>query len=117
LIARAIARPPVMLATLAIGTSRDVFFRESLAARPLLLLSFVSSEPIEVEIVLDEDDLFEAPYQSGYRMRVGGAALRGNSTAAFSPSTAVLDAMIHDDDDEVTRVSLDEVRKRLAGRR
>lgn len=73
----------------------------------------MSSKPIEVEVVLDEDELFDVPHQSGRRLKIGGGATR-----AFAPSTAVLDAMALDaDDDEVTRVSLNEVRRRLAGRR
>ena len=59
----------------------------------------MKSDEVEVEIVLDEDELFEAPYRSGYRMK---AAPRD------------------DEDEEVTRrISLDELQGRLtaAGRK
>lgn len=77
----------------------------------------VSPAPIEVEVVLDEDELFEVPHQSGRRLRATPALVRTN-TAAFAPSTAVLDALAREEDDaEVTRVSIEEVRKRLGGQR
>lgn len=65
--------------------------------RSLLVAIDVSSHPIEVEIVLDEDELFDNPNESGYRIKVGGGATR-----AYKPSRELLEAM-RDDADEPTR--------------
>lgn len=68
----------------------------------------------EVEVVLDDEDLFEAPKQSARRLKIGGV-----STQSFAPSEELLGAMRatgtdDDDDDAVTRrVAIEEVRARL----
>jgi hypothetical protein len=69
-----------------------------------------SGSNAEVEVVLDEDELFDVPLQSGRRLKIGGV-----STQAFAPSEELLETMRDDDDEAVTRrVNLDEVRARLA---
>jgi hypothetical protein len=87
-------------------------FPTNRAGSRIALTQKVSSDEVEVEIVLDEDELFEIP-RSGYRIKT--ARNLSVSTQAFAPSEGVLEAMRGDDDDEVTRrVSLDEVRRRLS---
>ncbi len=69
----------------------------------------------EVEVVLDEDELFDEPMQSGRRLKIGGT-----DTRSFAPSEELLGALRatgtddEDDDDAITRrVALEEVRARL----
>ena len=51
-----------------------------------------------VDVVLEEEELFEVPLESGRRLRIGGV-----STRAFAPSEELLDAMrTGTDDDEGT---------------
>jgi hypothetical protein len=92
---------------------RDVGFLARLSA---LFARREAKSNAEVEVVLDEDDLFDEPKQSGRRLKIGGI-----STQAFEPSEELLNATratTADDDDEPTRrVELKELRARLGGRR
>ncbi len=64
--------------------------------------------PSEVDVVLDEEDLFDTPTPSGVRLKIGGVA-----THIFEPSEELLDQTR--DDEEITRpVDARELRERLA---
>jgi len=78
------------------------WFVSSVVAPELL-----SSQPGDVDIILDEDDLFEAPRLSGTRLKIGRVA-----TQYFVPSEELLDASR---EEEVTlRVDVKELREHLA---
>lgn len=66
--------------------------------------------PIEVEIELDEDALFDPPYRSGYRIRSANDATR-----ALAPSEELLEAM-RARDEETKQIEVGELRKRLRQR-
>lgn len=75
-----------------------------------------TSAPREVDVALDEDDLFESVKHSAIRLKIGGVATR-----AFEPSDELLErARDEEAEDEITRrVDVRELREKLAasGRR